>query len=146
MLKRRLLLLAPFLALVSVALWVSRGEAEPGTVKEIVPGVWFREGEIKELGHCNNVIIEMKDYLIVIDANFPSGAELAMAAAKKVSSKPVKLCLRHPSPRRPRLRQPGVDQSRRHDAGLRRRRRRNAALRACRLARVPPKNARTSRP
>jgi glyoxylase-like metal-dependent hydrolase (beta-lactamase superfamily II) len=88
--SRRLLLLAPFLALTSLALWVSRGEAQPGTVKEIVPGVWFREGEIQQMGHCNNVIIEMKDYLIVIDANFPSGAELAMAAAKKVSSKPVR--------------------------------------------------------
>jgi glyoxylase-like metal-dependent hydrolase (beta-lactamase superfamily II) len=87
---RRLLLVAPFVALVSLALWVSRGEAEPGTVKEIVPGVWFREGEIQQMGHCNNVIIEMKDYLIVIDANFPSGAELALAAAKKVSSKPVR--------------------------------------------------------
>jgi glyoxylase-like metal-dependent hydrolase (beta-lactamase superfamily II) len=90
MVTRRLLLLAPFLVLASLALWVSRGEAQPGTVKEIVPGVWFREGEIKEMGHCNNVIIEMKDYLIVIDANFPSGAELALAAAKKVSSKPVR--------------------------------------------------------
>jgi glyoxylase-like metal-dependent hydrolase (beta-lactamase superfamily II) len=90
MVTRRLLLLAPFLVLASLALWVSQGEAQPGTVKEIVPGVWFREGEIKEMGHCNNVIIEMKDYLIVIDANFPSGAELALAAAKKVSSKPVR--------------------------------------------------------
>jgi glyoxylase-like metal-dependent hydrolase (beta-lactamase superfamily II) len=87
---RRLLLLTPFLLLASLALWVSQGEAQPGTVKEIVPGVWFREGEIKDLGHCNNVIIEMKDYLIVIDANFPSGAELALAAARKVSSKPVR--------------------------------------------------------
>ena len=87
---RRLLLLAPFLALASLALWVSQGEAQPGTVKEIVPGIWFREGEIKDMGHCNNVIIEMKDYLIVIDANFPSGAERALAAAKKVSSKPVR--------------------------------------------------------
>jgi glyoxylase-like metal-dependent hydrolase (beta-lactamase superfamily II) len=90
MVTRRLLLLAPFLVLASLALWVSQGEAQPGTVKEIVPGVWFREGEIKEMGHCNNVIIEMKDYLIVIDANFPSGAELALAAAKKVSPKPVR--------------------------------------------------------
>lgn len=63
---------------------------QPGTLKEIVPGVWFREGDIKELGHCNNVIIEMRDYLIVIDANFPSGARLVLADAKKVSKKPVK--------------------------------------------------------
>jgi glyoxylase-like metal-dependent hydrolase (beta-lactamase superfamily II) len=65
-------------------------EAQPATVKEIAKGVWFREGELSTLGHCNNVIIEMKDYLIVVDANFPSGAKLAMEAAKKVSNKPVK--------------------------------------------------------
>jgi len=41
-------------------------------------------------GHSNNVIIEMKDYLIVVDANFPSGARLAMADAKRLSPKPVK--------------------------------------------------------
>jgi len=41
-------------------------------------------------GHCNNTIIEMKDYLIVVDANFPNGARLALEDAKKVSSKPVK--------------------------------------------------------
>ena len=32
----------------------------------------------------------MKDYLIVVDANFPSGARLAIEDAKKVSTKPVK--------------------------------------------------------
>jgi glyoxylase-like metal-dependent hydrolase (beta-lactamase superfamily II) len=41
-------------------------------------------------GHCNNSIIEMKDYLIVVDANFPGGARLVLEDAKKVSSKPVK--------------------------------------------------------
>lgn len=90
MFHRRLLLVVPFVALTSMALWVSRSEARPGTVKEIVPGVWFREGEIREMGHCNNIIIEMRDYLIVVDANFPSGAERAMQAAKKVSAKPVR--------------------------------------------------------
>lgn len=65
-------------------------EAQPGTVKQIAPGVWFREGEIEDLGHCNNIIIEMKDYLIVVDANFPSGARAAIADAKKLSSKPIK--------------------------------------------------------
>ena len=88
--KKRVWLLSTFAALAAVALFVTGSEAQPGTVKQIVPGVWFREGDIKNLGHCNNIIIEMKDYLIVVDANFPSGARLAMEAAKKVSSKPVK--------------------------------------------------------
>ena len=69
---------------------ITRGDAQPNTVRLIAPGVWFREGDLVNQEHCNNVIIEMKDYLIVVDANFPSGARLALADAKKVSSKPVK--------------------------------------------------------
>src|SRR5215813_12302728 len=83
-------LITGFLVLLSLAFAVTRGDAQPNTVKQIAPGVWFREGDIQNQGHCNNIIIEMKDYLIVVDANFPSGAKAAMEDAKKVSSKPVK--------------------------------------------------------
>jgi glyoxylase-like metal-dependent hydrolase (beta-lactamase superfamily II) len=86
---KRVLLFATFSALFCMGLYVTHGDAQPGTVMQIVPGVWFREGDMK-LGHCNNAIIEMKDYLIVVDANFPSGARATLNDAKKVSSKPVK--------------------------------------------------------
>lgn len=82
--------LAVFAGLLSLAWWTIPGQAQPGTVKQIVPGVWFREGEMSGMGHCNNVIIEMKDYLLVVDANFPSGAALALADARKLSPKPVR--------------------------------------------------------
>ncbi len=88
--KKRIWIFGTFVILASLALFVTTTGAQPGTVKQIVPGVWFREGDLENQGHCNNIIIEMKDYLIVVDANFPSGARLALAAAKKVSSKPVK--------------------------------------------------------
>ncbi len=88
--KRRIGILSTFAALAMLAFLVTGTDAQPGTVKQIVPGVWFREGDLENAGHCNNIIIEMKDYLIVVDANFPSGARLAMEAAKRVSSKPVK--------------------------------------------------------
>jgi cyclase len=65
-------------------------QATPGNVKLIAPGVWFREGELLDKGHCNNIWIEMKDYLIVVDANFPSGAEACLADIKKTTQKPVK--------------------------------------------------------
>ena len=87
--RARALCLLLFTALGVVALFVSRSDATPGTVRRVVPGVWFREGEMDQ-GHCNNVFIEMKDYLIVVDANFPSGARAAMADAKRISPKPVK--------------------------------------------------------
>ena len=79
--------IASVLALTFVA---TRGDAQPDTLKQIVPGVWFRQGDIDHKGHCNNVIIEMADHLIVVDANFPSGARLVLEDAKRVSSKPVK--------------------------------------------------------
>jgi cyclase len=86
----RPMMTAVFVAMLALAFMVTRGDAQPNTVKQIAPGVWFREGDIQNQGHCNNIIIEMKDYLIVVDANFPSGARVALADAKKVSSKPVK--------------------------------------------------------
>ena len=87
---RRFLILSIFLALGATALFVSRTDATPETIEKIAPGVWFREGDLKNLGHCNNIVIEMKDYLIVVDANFPSGARATMADVKRMSSKPVK--------------------------------------------------------
>src|ERR1700681_4245631 len=86
----RFWILSLFAGLASLAFFVSSTSATPETVQKITDGVWFREGDLKNLGHCNDIIIEMKDYLIVVDANFPSGARAAMADAKKISSKPVK--------------------------------------------------------
>src|SRR5207237_8872853 len=86
----RLGLISIFLLMLGLGFVASRGDAQPDTVKKIVDGVWFREGDIVHQGHCNNIIIEMKDHLIVVDANFPSGARLALEDAKKVSSTPVK--------------------------------------------------------
>lgn len=79
-----------FLVLLGAAFLATGKDSAPGSIISVAKGVWFREGEIATLGHCNNIIIEMKDYLIVVDANFPSGARAAMADAKKVSPKPVK--------------------------------------------------------
>lgn len=64
--------------------------AQVDSIKQVAKGVWFREGDLKGHGHCNNIVIEMKDYLVVVDANFPSGAQRLMADIKKISTKPVK--------------------------------------------------------
>jgi glyoxylase-like metal-dependent hydrolase (beta-lactamase superfamily II) len=88
--RGRLFLFGTFAVLIGSVFLTSRIVAEPNTVQQIVPGVWFREGDIKKEGHCNNIIIEMKDYLIIVDANFPSGARLTAADAKKLSNKPIK--------------------------------------------------------
>jgi hypothetical protein len=77
-LMRRFALIALFIALLGAGFFGTRGDAQPNTVKQIAAGVWFREGDIEHLGHCNNVIIEMDKYLIVVDANFPSGARAVL--------------------------------------------------------------------
>jgi glyoxylase-like metal-dependent hydrolase (beta-lactamase superfamily II) len=87
--RLRALLLLGFTALGAIALLVSRSDAKPETIRIVAPGVWFREGDMDQ-GHCNNIIIEMKDYLIVVDANYPSGARGTMTDVKRLSSKPVK--------------------------------------------------------
>jgi glyoxylase-like metal-dependent hydrolase (beta-lactamase superfamily II) len=73
-----------------MALVATRSEGKLETIEQIIPGVWFRQGDLDQYGHCNNIVIEMKDYLIVVDANYPSGALAIMADIKKVSTKPVK--------------------------------------------------------
>ncbi len=66
--SKRLLLMVPFFLLATLAFWAYRGEAEPGTVKNISPGEWFREGEQAAMGHCNNIFIEMKPELCTAGA------------------------------------------------------------------------------
>jgi glyoxylase-like metal-dependent hydrolase (beta-lactamase superfamily II) len=76
-------------ACVATAALTMTAAAQEGTLQKIAPGVWFREGEMGS-GHCNNTIIELDDYLIVVDANYPSGARALLGDIPKLSSKPIK--------------------------------------------------------
>jgi len=71
--------------------------AQPGMLKEVAPGVWFREGETRPVTRvilcANSSVIEMKDYLIVVDANFPSCAEALIQQVKSVSAKPIQYAI-----------------------------------------------------
>jgi cyclase len=76
-------------AAVAAGLLAVRSSAAPEIIRLIAPGVWFREADVEQ-GGSNNVIIEMKDYLVVVDANYPGGARAVMADCKRLSPKPVK--------------------------------------------------------
>lgn len=91
--RLRALLFTGFAILNVLLFVVTRGDAQPNTVKEIVPGVWFREGDIEHEGHCNNVIVEMSDHLLVVDANFPSGARRVIEDARRLSPKPIRIVI-----------------------------------------------------
>ena len=110
MLKR----IALFVAVAGVFLAVifaSNGDAETpekklavpemvfNDVKEIAPGVFFRYSSISAtdtkipFGGSNNIWIVFKDYVVVVDANFPKEAEDVIADIKKTTDKPIKYVL-----------------------------------------------------
>src|SRR5260370_1555671 len=63
--------------------------ADSGPPQQIVPGVWFTVGDAGR-GYSNTVIIEMRDYLIVVDANYPGRAKELLQITKQLSPKPVR--------------------------------------------------------
>jgi cyclase len=60
------------------------------TVKELAPGVYFHEGDIRGKGHCNNGWVIFDDYVLVLDANFPSGAQEIIPKIKAQTTKPIR--------------------------------------------------------
>src|ERR1700716_2804012 len=64
--------------------------AEVNKVENIVPDVYLHESDIKGHGHCNNGWIVFEDYVLVIDGNFPSGAQEIIPKIKAVTDKPIR--------------------------------------------------------
>jgi glyoxylase-like metal-dependent hydrolase (beta-lactamase superfamily II) len=60
------------------------------TVKELAPGVYFHEGDLRGRGHSNNGWVIFDDYVLVIDANFPSGAQVVIPKIRALTSKPIR--------------------------------------------------------
>jgi cyclase len=64
-------------------------QPEIGKVDPIGTDVYFYEGNLA-LGHCNNGWIVFEDYVLVIDANFPSGAQEILPKIRALTDKPVR--------------------------------------------------------
>ena len=64
--------------------------SQVNVVKELAPGVFFHEGDIRGKGHCNNGWVIFDDYVLVLDANFPSGAQEIIPKIKAQTSKPIR--------------------------------------------------------
>src|SRR5262249_16591973 len=68
-------------------------------VREVAPGVFFRYSSISAddktipFGGCNNIWVVFKDFVVVIDANFPKEAQDVLDAIKKTTDKPVRYVL-----------------------------------------------------
>jgi cyclase len=107
MLKRLTLSVAVAGVFVLVVFAANRPEMDTPTipemsfndVKEIAPGVFFRYASISAtdpsvpFGGCNNIWIVFKDYVVVIDANFPKEANDVLADIRKTTDKPIRYVL-----------------------------------------------------
>jgi len=71
-------------------LWLRPAASEINQVTEVSPGVYFHEGDLHGHGHCNNAWIVFKDYVLVVDANFPSGAQMVIPKIKAITDKPIR--------------------------------------------------------
>jgi glyoxylase-like metal-dependent hydrolase (beta-lactamase superfamily II) len=65
-------------------------QAEIDKVETLASDVYFHEGDLKAHGHCNNGWVIFEDYVLVIDANFPSGAQEIIPKIRAVTDKPVR--------------------------------------------------------
>lgn len=65
-------------------------------VREVAPGVFFRYSAISAtdksvvFGGSNNIWVVFEDYVVVFDANFPTGAAEVVAAVRKTTDKPIR--------------------------------------------------------
>jgi len=86
---RRALTIALFCLLLIVAL---RREAssQSNLVHQIAPGVFFRDAENEKQIIANTGWIVFRDYVLVIDANYPWGARAILSDLKKTTDKPIK--------------------------------------------------------
>lgn len=80
----------------SAAVLAALGEREAesaqiGETDTVAGGVYFHEGDLAGKGYCNNGWIIFEDYVLVIDANFPSGAEEIIPKIRALTPKPIRL-------------------------------------------------------
>ena len=65
--------------------------SQPALVREIAPGVFVRLAEPDKRIIANAGWIVFRDYVLVIDANYPWGARAILRDLKKTTNKPIRL-------------------------------------------------------
>jgi cyclase len=77
------------LALLAVA-YQRTAESQSGSVKQLAPGVYTRQGDNDTRQPANTSWIEFRNYVVVIDANTPWGIRNALSEIRKTTSKPIR--------------------------------------------------------
>jgi cyclase len=90
--RRSLAVLVLLMVMIGAVTWAS-GNFVPTetTVTELAPGVFFRKTQTKpEFIGCNQGWIEFKDFVLVVDANFPGQADEVIRLIRESTDKPIR--------------------------------------------------------
>jgi glyoxylase-like metal-dependent hydrolase (beta-lactamase superfamily II) len=80
---------------ISTAFWLplllalAQDKDRVGETQELAPGVYFHQGNLDK-GHCNQGWVVFKNFVLVIDGNYPDGAGEVLAAIRRMTDKPVR--------------------------------------------------------
>jgi glyoxylase-like metal-dependent hydrolase (beta-lactamase superfamily II) len=86
----RLTFLAALLAPLFLAT-ATRAAPEETKITEVAPGVFFRKAQTEPVfTGCNQGFVVFRDFVLVIDANFPGQAENTIASIRERTDKPIK--------------------------------------------------------
>src|SRR5436190_24157129 len=87
---RRPFCLAVFAILLFCAFHSNSQEAAPPRVRELAPGVFYWQGDLATHRQTNCAWVVFRDWVLVIEANFPWGAREILSDLKKTTNKPVR--------------------------------------------------------
>ena len=66
------------------------GSSQPNLVHQLAPGVYYREAEPEKRIIANTSWIVFRDFVVVIDANYPWGARAVMSDLRQTSKLPIR--------------------------------------------------------
>src|SRR5579871_4496598 len=89
MAMKRFALAAPFFLLLAGA-FLREATSQPNLVRQLAPDVYFREAEPEKRIIANTGWVVFRDYVLVIDANYPWGARAILPDIQRTTSKPIK--------------------------------------------------------
>ncbi len=77
-------------ALLITAAFLRDAVSQPNLVRQIAPGVYYRVAEPEKRIIANTGWVVFRDYVLVIDANYPWGARAILADLRKTTDKPIR--------------------------------------------------------
>src|SRR5229473_5154021 len=87
---RRLSLAAAF-AILLVCAFLRDAASQSNFTQQIAPGVYYRAADREKRIIANAGWIVFRDYVLVIDANYPWGARAILPDLRKTTNKPIRL-------------------------------------------------------